>query len=97
MSRESRSRKIRAAARKGRNEKLHERLIDATDVLARAAPYAELAGLMRGRGDLVTVCGWIPSRQLSLLKTMLEASFGDRFVLRARDPRMPTSASMFLR
>src|SRR5271157_906313 len=71
----------------GADEKLHERLIGATDVLARAAPFAELARLMRGRGDLVTVCGWIPSRKLSSLKTMLEASFGDRFVLRARDPR----------
>ena len=71
----------------GAEEKLRERLVDAADSLARAAPYAELAGLMRGRGSLVTVCGWIPSSKLSLLKTMLEASFGDRFVLRARDPR----------
>ena len=71
----------------GADEKLHERLIGGTDVLARAAPFAELARLMRGRGDLVTVCGWIPSRKLSPLKTTLEAGFGDRFVLRARDPR----------
>jgi V/A-type H+-transporting ATPase subunit I len=71
----------------GAQENLHERLIDATHILARAAPYAELTGLMRGRGSLVTVCGWIPSSQLSHLKNMLEASFGDRFVLRARDPR----------
>ena len=71
----------------GAQENLHQRLIDATHVLARAAPYAELAGLMRGRGSLVTVCGWIPSSQAPRLKNMLEASFGDRFVLRARDPR----------
>ena len=71
----------------GAQENLHERLIDATHVLARAAPYAELAGLMRGRGSLVTVCGWTPSSQAPRVKNMLEASFGDRFVLRARDPR----------
>ncbi len=71
----------------GTQESLHERLIDTTHVLARAAPYAELAGLMRGRGSLVTACGWIPSSQAPRLKRMLEASFDDRFVLRARDPR----------
>lgn len=66
---------------------LRERLVDAADCLARAAPYAELAGLIRGRGSLVMLCGWIPNSQLPPLKAMLEASFGDRFVLRARDPR----------
>ncbi len=71
----------------GAEEKLRERLLNSADILARAAPYAELAGLIRGRGSLVTVGGWIPSSKLSLLKTMLEASFGARFVLRARDPR----------
>ena len=71
----------------GVEEKLRERLVNSADILARAAPYAELAGLIRGRGSLVTVGGWIPSSKLSLLKTMLEASFGTRFVLRARDPR----------
>jgi V/A-type H+/Na+-transporting ATPase subunit I len=70
----------------GAEQKLRERLVDAADSLARAAPYAELAGLMRGRGSVVRVCGWIPSSQLTLLKTMLEANFVARFVLRARDP-----------
>ena len=68
-------------------EKLLERLLDATHVLARAAPYAELAGLMRGRGNLATVSGWIPGSQLPRLKEMLTANLGDRFLLRARDPR----------
>jgi V/A-type H+-transporting ATPase subunit I len=86
MTQEQRQENLRRRM-EGAEEKLHKRLIDAMDVLARAAPYAELARLMRGRGALVTVCGWIPSGKLSLLKTMLEASFGDRFVLRARDPR----------
>ncbi len=68
-------------------EKLHERLIDATQILTRAAPYAELAGLIRGRGSLATLSGWAPSSQLPLLKSMLTSSFGDRFALQARDPR----------
>ena len=68
-------------------EKLRERLLDATDTLARAAPYAELAGLMRGRGSLSTVSGWVPYSRLPHLKKLLEASFGDRFMLHTRDPR----------
>jgi V/A-type H+/Na+-transporting ATPase subunit I len=68
-------------------EKLHERLIDATHVLRRAAPYAELAGLVRGRGSLATVSGWAPSNQVPLLKRMLTISFGNRFALQARAPR----------
>ncbi len=66
---------------------LREGLIDATHLLARAAPYAELAELMRGRGSLATVSGWAPSSQLPLLKRMLTSSFGNRFALQVRDPR----------
>jgi V/A-type H+/Na+-transporting ATPase subunit I len=86
MTEEEEQENLRRRA-EGAEQKLRERLVDAADSLARAAPYAELAGLIRARGALVRVCGWIPSRQLSLLKTMLEAKFGARFVLRARDPR----------
>ena len=68
-------------------EKLRERLLDASHILARAAPYAELAGLMRGRGSLATVSGWAPRNQLPSLKQMLTENFGERFVLQARDPR----------
>ena len=38
----------------GAQENLHERLINATHSVARAAPYAELAGLIGGRGSFVT-------------------------------------------
>ena len=86
MTEEEEQENLRRRA-EGAEQKLRERLVDAADSLARAAPYAELAGLMRGRGSLVRVCGWIPKNQLSPLKAMLEASFGDRFVMRARDPR----------
>lgn len=67
--------------------KLRERLLAAAQLLARAAPYAELAELMRGRGSLATVSGWVPRDQLPHLKKMLADSLGKRFVLHARDPR----------
>jgi len=68
-------------------EKLRERLLEAANLLARAAPYAELAGLMRGHGSLATVSGWVPKEQLPQLKQMLAENFGDRFALHAREPR----------
>lgn len=68
-------------------DNLHGRLLDAAHILARAAPYAELAALMRGRGSLATVSGWAPKSQLPRLQQMLTENFGNRFVLRARDPR----------
>jgi V/A-type H+-transporting ATPase subunit I len=67
--------------------KLRERLLEAAHVLARAAPYADLAGLMRGRGSLATVSGWAPRDQLPQLRQMLTQNFGTRFALHARDPR----------
>jgi V/A-type H+-transporting ATPase subunit I len=68
-------------------DKLRERLVAAAHLLARAAPYAELAGLMRGRGSLATVSGWIPEERLPLLKRMLEKNLGNRYALHARAPR----------
>jgi V/A-type H+-transporting ATPase subunit I len=68
-------------------DNLRERLLDAANILARAAPYADLAGLMRGRGSLATVSGWAPREQLPQLRKMLEQNFGTRYALHARDPR----------
>jgi len=68
-------------------EQLRERLLDAANLLARAAPYAELAGLMRGRGSLATVSGWVPEEQLPQLKQMLADNFGNCYALHAREPR----------
>ena len=68
-------------------DKLRERLLEAAHLLARAAPYAELADLMRGRGELVSVSGWVPDNRLPNLKKMLAESFGKRFVLLTRNPR----------
>lgn len=68
-------------------DNLRGRLLDIAHTLARAAPYAELAALICGRGNLATVNGWVPESQLPRLRRMLAESFGDRFALRARDPR----------
>lgn len=64
----------------------HTRLLDATQTLLRAAPYAELATLMRGRGQLVTVSGWIPGSQLPRLQDMLQQNLAGHFMLRSREP-----------
>lgn len=66
---------------------LRERLLGAAYILARAAPYAELATLIRGHGCLATLSGWIPASRLPHLQHMLAENFSDRFVLRAREPR----------
>ncbi len=63
------------------------RLTDASRMLARAAPCAELALMMRGRGHLVTVSGWIPVYGLKHLQRLLEKNLPGRYVLSARDPR----------
>jgi V/A-type H+/Na+-transporting ATPase subunit I len=66
---------------------LRQRLFDAAQTLACAAPYAELSGLMRARGGLATVSGWMPSDALPGLRRGLEDTLGARFALHARDPR----------
>jgi len=65
----------------------HTRLLDAVQTLMRAEPYAELAKLMRGRGELVTISGWVPGHQLPRLQEMLQQSMAGRFMLRWREPR----------
>ncbi len=66
---------------------LRERLFDAANLLARAAPYAELSTLMRARGSLATVSGWIPSNQIPNLQHRLDLALPGRYALHARDPR----------
>ncbi len=68
-------------------ENLRERLYDAANILARAAPYAELSVLMRARGSLATVSGWMPKPRIPALKQMLDQKFPGRHALHARDPR----------
>ncbi len=68
-------------------DNLRERLLDAEQVLVRAAPYAEVAPVMRGRGSLATVSGWTPRALLPQLRQMLAQTFGERYALQARDPQ----------
>lgn len=68
-------------------DNLRGRLFDIAHTLARAAPYAELAALMCGRGNLATVNGWVPESQLPRLQRVLAGNFGSRFALHARAPR----------
>lgn len=65
----------------------HAELISAAHTLARAAPYAEMALLMRGRGELVTISGWIPERRLPRLQQLLEQNLAGHFLLHSRAPR----------
>ncbi len=65
----------------------HARLLEAAHALRRAAPYVQLSALMRGRGELVTVGGWVPGAQTGRLQQDLEQRLAGRFALGARDPR----------
>ena len=67
-------------------KEFQSKLIAAAQMLALAAPYAELGEALRGRGGLVLISGWAPTRDLPHLRRRLEAQFGHRFVLSARDP-----------
>jgi V/A-type H+-transporting ATPase subunit I len=66
---------------------LRGRLFAAAQALTRAAPYAEISDLMRARGSLATVSGWIPRDEVDALRRRLAETFGGRFALRVRDPR----------
>lgn len=68
-------------------DNLRERLYDAANILARAAPYAELSTLMRARGSLATVSGWVPDARITDLKQKLDQKLAGRYALHARAPR----------
>lgn len=62
-------------------------LLEAAGVVLRAAPYVELSALMRGRGDLVAVSGWVPESELARLQQELTEHLSGCFFLSVRDPR----------
>ncbi len=68
-------------------DSLRERLFDAANTLARAAPYAELSTLVRARGSLAVVSGWVPENQIPALRRRLDQAFAGRYALCARAPR----------
>ncbi len=71
----------------GERPDFRARLIEAANTLLRAAPYVQLSGLMRGRGGLIAVSGWVPESELRRLRQDLQEHLRGRFVLSARDPR----------
>lgn len=67
-------------------EGYRERLQEAAQVLYSAAPHAQIAGLLRARGGLATVSGWVPRRALGDLHRRLADRLGNRYMLTLRDP-----------
>lgn len=67
-------------------KEFNDKLINAEQTLALAAPYAELGEALRGRGGLALISGWVPKKDLRGMHERLHAQFGNRFVLSARDP-----------
>jgi V/A-type H+-transporting ATPase subunit I len=63
-----------------------EKLIAAQQLLALAAPYAELGEALCGRGGLALIGGWVPKRDLPRVRERLVERLGNRFVLTVRDP-----------
>lgn len=79
------------------SQEIHRaQLIEAVHTLYNAAPHAELANLLRARGGLSVVHGWVPQRQIVALRSMLTDAIGSRYLLTLRDPerneiqRVPT-------
>jgi len=70
----------------GAQPEFHARLLEAAHTLVRAAPYVQLSTLMRGRGELVAVSGWVPDLALERLRHGLQEHLAGRFVQSARNP-----------
>lgn len=56
------------------------------ETLELAQPYAELTDALRGRGGLSLISGWVPTRELPRLRSLLEEALPHPFVLDAREP-----------
>lgn len=67
-------------------EGYRDRLQGAAEVLYSAAPHAQIASLLRARGGLATVSGWVPRRALDDLRARLADVLGNRYLLTLRDP-----------
>ena len=61
-------------------------LRDSVIALKLAAPYAELADVLRSQGGLSLVQGWVPKEAIATLETKLRERISNPFVLLARDP-----------
>lgn len=68
-------------------KRLESRLDRISQSLNEARPFAQLADTLRGRGALVRVTGWVPSRDVERLEDGIAADLGDNALLRTRPPR----------
>lgn len=67
-------------------KEFHDKIVEAVQTLALAAPYAELGEALRGRGSLALIGGWVPARDVPALRAALQARLDNRFVLSTRAP-----------
>ncbi len=70
------------------------RLIEAAHTLHCAAAHAELAPLLRARGALAAVSGWVPLKALPTLRRQLDATLPQRYLLTTRPPRADERAQV---
>ncbi len=71
-----------------------DELSDACHILTSAAPYAELAGQLRGQGGLAMVEGWIPADEVAALRNSLADALERPFVLQTREPKAEERATV---
>ncbi|CAK0757556.1 V-type ATP synthase subunit I [Gammaproteobacteria bacterium] len=76
------------AEREIRHIECSVKLMNAIQVLRLAAPHAEMAEVLRGRGGLSVIQGWIPHDQIQTAWTALEDRFTRPFVLETRAPTL---------
>ena len=78
---------VACQVRDGLREQFGPRLHEARLRLALARPLAEAAVTgVRGKGGLAALAGWVPKRQLDVLRETLDARFHGRYWLDLREP-----------
>ena len=80
--------------RDSRQYACNAKMVEAVQVLRLAAPYAELAGMLRAHGMLAIVQGWVPRAQIHQVRTCLSARLVQPFVLEERDPTTEERSSV---
>jgi V/A-type H+-transporting ATPase subunit I len=61
-------------------------LIHAATRLNLAQIQAELSQWLRGKGALVSLCGWVPKKYVARLRHLLDERIAERYMMQVRDP-----------
>ncbi len=69
-----------------RNRAASPTMVEAIQVLRLAAPYAEVAGVLRASGALAMLQGWVPRHDVPRLHEHLKGRITNPFVLESRVP-----------